>query len=92
MTGKEFKTIRLKLGMTQQEFGKMLGYKRPQVRISEFERGVRPISNAPQSKERLRWLVNRQESYVPPAEIVKKKAVSTLPHLYKEEDWAPHLP
>lgn len=43
MTGPELKEIRKSLGMGQEEFGKLFGYHQPQVRISEFERGVRVI-------------------------------------------------
>ncbi len=44
MTGKELKKIRLSIGMTQQEFGEELGFKNPQVQISQFENGKRQIS------------------------------------------------
>ena len=33
--------IRKELNYTQEQFGKLLGYKSPQVRVSELERGVR---------------------------------------------------
>jgi transcriptional regulator with XRE-family HTH domain len=45
MTGTRLRAIRKKLGLTQSAFGTALGYKSaPQVRVSELERGVVPIS------------------------------------------------
>lgn len=43
MTGDELKQIREMLGMKQKDFGALFGYHQAQIRISEFERGVRPI-------------------------------------------------
>lgn len=43
MKGEELKEIRLKLGMSQEDFGKLFGYHQPQVRVSEFEHNRRPI-------------------------------------------------
>jgi len=43
MTGEELRTIRLHLGLTQDQLGQILGYGQPQRRISELERGARRI-------------------------------------------------
>jgi transcriptional regulator with XRE-family HTH domain len=43
MKGPELKQIREEMKMSQATFGKLLGYHQAQVRISEFERGVRII-------------------------------------------------
>jgi transcriptional regulator with XRE-family HTH domain len=43
MTGKELKEVRQRIHLSQTEFGKKLGYHHPQIRMSEFEHGVRKI-------------------------------------------------
>lgn len=45
MQGSEIKGLRLSMSLSQEEFGKLLGYQKPQVRVSEIERGVREVSN-----------------------------------------------
>lgn len=46
MTINEFKSLREKLGLTQQEFGEKLGFATEYARnrVSEIERGVKKIS------------------------------------------------
>ena len=44
MTAKELKDLRKKLNLTQHDFGLMLGFSQPQIRISELERGTMKIS------------------------------------------------
>lgn len=43
MQGQELKKIREELGMTQAEFGAIFGYHQAQIRMCEFEKGVRKI-------------------------------------------------
>jgi transcriptional regulator with XRE-family HTH domain len=43
MTGKEFKTIRHGLLLTQAELAALLGY-RHKIRISEYERATNPVA------------------------------------------------
>jgi len=43
MTAEELRAFRVSQGLNQTEFGGILGYHQPQIRISEFERGVRVI-------------------------------------------------
>ncbi|WP_157815891.1 helix-turn-helix domain-containing protein [Spirosoma pollinicola] len=45
MKGFEIKNLRLKLGLSQEEFGQILGYQKPQVRVSELENGKKEVSN-----------------------------------------------
>jgi DNA-binding transcriptional regulator YiaG len=44
MTGKELKAIRKRMKKTQWDFGVLLGFHHPQIRVSELERGVRKVS------------------------------------------------
>jgi len=44
MTGQEVREIRKRLGMSQGDFGSLLGFHHPQIRISELERNVRKVS------------------------------------------------
>lgn len=45
MTGKELKAFRQRLGLTQAEFGRRLGYKRPQPTVSDLERERQKINS-----------------------------------------------
>lgn len=54
MTGQELKQFRLSLGLKQAEFGRELGFENPQVQISQFENGRRPISKRLESHIR-KW-------------------------------------
>ena len=47
-TPENIRSLRKRLGMTQQELGDFLGYSQPQIRISELERGERNPSGAVQ--------------------------------------------
>lgn len=44
MTGKQVREFRLRLKLSQREFGKRLGYKHPQVAVSRIENTTHPIS------------------------------------------------
>ena len=44
MTALELKAFREALGMTQEEFGRKLGFKKPVQQVSMFENEKRPIS------------------------------------------------
>jgi len=46
MTNHEFRSIRLRLGFTQEGLAAFLGYSHT-IRISEFERDVLPVLSAP---------------------------------------------
>ena len=45
MQGLDVKKLRKKLGLSQEELGIMLGYQKPQVRVSEIERNEKEVSN-----------------------------------------------
>lgn len=45
MQGLDIKKFRLDLGLSQEQFGKLLGYQKPQVRVSELERSQKTVSN-----------------------------------------------
>jgi len=44
MTGQELREFRLQLGLSQNEFGRELGFRFPQVQISQLEREERPVT------------------------------------------------
>ena len=48
MTGQEIKNIRIRTGKTQWEFGALLGYIHPQIRMSEVETGKKRMSKSKQ--------------------------------------------
>ncbi|MFQ5472043.1 MAG: helix-turn-helix domain-containing protein [Dehalococcoidia bacterium] len=45
MTRRQFKALRLKLGLSQREYGELYGFSMPQQRVSEIELGTIGISN-----------------------------------------------
>lgn len=44
MTSTDFKTLRLKMGKSQSQWGMMLGFQAPQQRVSEIETGKVAVS------------------------------------------------
>lgn len=44
MTPNQLKKLRIKLGLTQEQFGTALGYSTPKIRVSELENGKTPIT------------------------------------------------
>lgn len=44
MTGKEVRGFRLKMGLTQEKFGRRLGYKTPQIAMSRIENSKGHVS------------------------------------------------
>lgn len=55
MTGDELRQIRKKLGMSQPEFGKAVGFpeKSAQIQISRYETGARPVAERVELRARL---------------------------------------
>jgi transcriptional regulator with XRE-family HTH domain len=68
MTPDEFRTIRLKLGMTQKALAKRLGYN-SHITVTEIEKGRVNIT-----KTLDRLMTAYDEGYVPHADTVSRKA------------------